>query len=138
MAYLQAKARRNILVEDAQSDHRERREEDVEARHEPVVVRWLAGERCVGLVQEESHSERDVLVEEVAYLQSKGHIHDQFQKKSSFTNSVGSKNMVASAVPLKRSVGNTNARGRVASVPGTGTELSQRHSTLQPEMTKQE
>ena len=42
MAYLETEASRNILVEDAHGDHREGGEEDVVARHCPVVVERLA------------------------------------------------------------------------------------------------
>lgn len=40
--YLETESSRHVLVEDAHGDHRQRREEDVEARHRPVVVERLA------------------------------------------------------------------------------------------------
>lgn len=66
--YLETETSGDILIENTESDDRERSEEDVVARHVPIVVSRLAGEGCISLEPEESEPECNVLVKEIAHL----------------------------------------------------------------------
>lgn len=71
----------DILIENSESNDRERSEEDVVARHVPVVISRLAGEGSVSLEPEESEPECNVLVKEIAHLHLKQD-HSELQHRS--------------------------------------------------------
>lgn len=61
------------MIEYSQCNYRERSEEDIVQRKEPVIEYRLAGKRCVDLEEKESETKNNVLVEEIAYLSQRQH-----------------------------------------------------------------